>query len=114
MLTKPNLKGKIEHPEDHYKNPDEIGNDSELSAEQKGKEQDAREMLTASNEGMAGSKEGIARDDQSRFDMARGTSCRADTETQFWAKLRRGISRITRALTSYRATLSRRDSFILL
>jgi hypothetical protein len=31
-------------------------------------EQDAREMSTASNEGMAGSKEGNARDDQSRFD----------------------------------------------
>jgi hypothetical protein len=65
------LKDKIEHPEAHYKAPDEIANDSELNPEQRKKaldtwEQDARQMLTASNEGMAGSEEGITRDD--RFD----------------------------------------------
>jgi hypothetical protein len=74
MLTRPNanLKGKIEHPADHYKSPDEIANDSDLSPQQRKRaldawEQDARQMLTASNEGMAGSKEGITRDDHSRF-----------------------------------------------
>ena len=74
MLTRShaNLKDKIEHPANYYKSPDEIANDSELSPEQRERaldtwEQDARQMLTASNEGMAGSKEGITRDDRSRF-----------------------------------------------
>ena len=66
------LKDKIEHPEVHYKTPEEIAKDNELSPEQRKKaldtwEQDARQMLTANNEGMAGSEEGIMRDDYNRF-----------------------------------------------
>ena len=54
---------KIEHPQSHYATPDELIEDRALSFEEKCNalkvwEQDARQMLTASNEGMAGSEEG--------------------------------------------------------
>ena len=70
--TNEDLKDKIEHPQAHYKAPDEITNDNELNPEQRKKaldtwEQDARQMLTASTEGMAGSEEGITRDEHNRF-----------------------------------------------
>ena len=74
MATSPNadLKDKIEHPQAHYNTPYEITDDNELNAEQRKKaldtwEQDARQMLTASNEGMAESEEGIARDEHNRL-----------------------------------------------
>jgi hypothetical protein len=74
MATSTNAdpKDKMEHPQAHYKTPDEITNDNELNSEQRKKaldtwEQDARQMLTASNEGMAGSEEGIARGERNRF-----------------------------------------------
>jgi hypothetical protein len=55
---------KIEHPQSHYATPDELVDDRDLSREEKLDalkiwEQDARQMLTASNEGMPGSDEGI-------------------------------------------------------
>jgi hypothetical protein len=55
---------KIAHPQDHYATPDDLINDRDISLEEKIEalnvwEQDARQMLTASNEGMPGSKEGI-------------------------------------------------------
>lgn len=55
---------KIEHPQSHYATPDELIDDDALSREEKLDalriwEQDARQMLTASNEGMPGSDEGI-------------------------------------------------------
>ncbi len=55
---------KIEHPQSHYATPDELIDDHALSREEKLDalriwEQDARQMLTASNEGMPGSEEGI-------------------------------------------------------
>jgi hypothetical protein len=55
---------KIEHPQVHYATPDELVEDREISLEEKIKalniwEQDARQLLTASNEGMPGSEEGI-------------------------------------------------------
>jgi hypothetical protein len=63
---------KIERPATFYATPDDILKDNDLSAEEKKKalnswEQDAREQLTASNEGMAGSKEGIDPSDHSRL-----------------------------------------------
>jgi hypothetical protein len=59
---------KIEKPATHYNSPDDITEDPELSAEEKKKalntwEQDARQLLTASNEGMPGSAEGIDKGD---------------------------------------------------
>lgn len=55
---------KIEHPQSHYATPDELIDDRALSREEKLDalriwEQDARQMLTASNEGMPGSEEGL-------------------------------------------------------
>jgi hypothetical protein len=54
---------KIEHPQSHYATPDELLGDRELSPQEKVTalniwEQDARQMLAASNEGMPGSQEG--------------------------------------------------------
>ena len=55
---------KIEHPQSRYATPDELIDDRDLSFAEKIDalniwEQDARQMLTASNEGMPGSEEGI-------------------------------------------------------
>jgi hypothetical protein len=55
---------KIEHPQSHYATPDQLIEDRDLSFEEKLDalkiwEQDARQMLTASSEGMPGSEEGI-------------------------------------------------------
>ncbi|MGC1689716.1 MAG: hypothetical protein WA756_07240 [Pseudolabrys sp.] len=63
---------KIEHPAAFYATPDDIVKDNDLSIEEKKKalnswEQDARQQVTASNEGMAGSKEGIDPSDHSRL-----------------------------------------------
>jgi hypothetical protein len=59
---------KIEHPQSHYATPDELIEDRALSFEEKLDalaiwEQDARQMLTASGEGMPGSEEGTDRND---------------------------------------------------
>ena len=56
----------IEHPQSHYRTPDDLISDQDISFEQKIKaldiwEQDARQMLTASGEGMPGNEEGINR-----------------------------------------------------
>jgi hypothetical protein len=63
---------KIEHPATFYATPDDIVQDNNLSVEEKKKalnswEQDARQQLTASSEGMAGSKEGVDPSDRSRL-----------------------------------------------
>lgn len=55
---------KIEHPQSHYETPDELIDDRALSVDEKIEalkvwEQDARQMLTASGEGMPGSEEGL-------------------------------------------------------
>jgi hypothetical protein len=60
----PSKAEKIEHPQSHYATPDELIDDRALSRDEKIKalkiwEQDARQMLTASGEGMPGSEEGI-------------------------------------------------------
>ena len=70
-VTKPKM-DKIEHPATFYASPDDIVNDNNLSAEEKKEalnswEQDARQKLTASNEGMAASKEGIDPGNHSRL-----------------------------------------------
>jgi hypothetical protein len=63
---------KIEHPAAFYATPDDVVKDNDLSLEEKNKalnswEQDARQQLTASDEGMAGSKEGIDPSDHSHL-----------------------------------------------
>jgi hypothetical protein len=59
---------KIEKPATHYGKPDDLIKDDKLSLEEKKKglntwEQDARQLLTASNEGMTGSEEGLSPDE---------------------------------------------------
>jgi hypothetical protein len=63
---------KIKHPQNYYETPDALTKDPDLSSEEKKKaldvwEQDARQMLTASNEGMAGSEEGVSKSDHSQL-----------------------------------------------
>jgi hypothetical protein len=63
---------KIQHPSTFYATPDDVVKDNDLSAEEKKKalnswEQDARQKLTASNEGMAASNEGIDASSHSRL-----------------------------------------------
>jgi len=65
-------KGKLEKPANHYKSPDDIVKDKDLSPAEKRQalntwEQDARQMLTASNEGMEGDQEGLDRRDSHRL-----------------------------------------------
>ena len=63
---------KVDNPETHYRKPADIAADKKLSPEEKSKaldtwEQDARQLLTASNEGMAGSAEGLEPRDHHRL-----------------------------------------------
>jgi hypothetical protein len=63
---------KLEHPAEHYASPRDIVEDETLSDDEKEKaldtwEQDARQMLTASNEGMPGSAEGQKPSDRPRL-----------------------------------------------
>ena len=73
MSSNPETKSdKVEKPETHYENPADIANDKTLSPEEKSKalntwEQDARQLLTASNEGMAGGTEGVVPADHHRL-----------------------------------------------
>ena len=58
---------RVDNPETHYDKPADISADKKLSPDEKSKalsnwEQDARQLLTASNEGMAGSAEGLEPD----------------------------------------------------
>ncbi len=69
---------KIEHPQTHYATPDQLIDDPALSLDEKTKaldiwEQDARQMLTASGEGMPGSEEGK---EQNRSTSARPSAVR--------------------------------------
>ena len=63
---------KIACPETHYLSPNDIAMDHTLSHKEKRGalstwEQDARQLLTASNEGMPGSEEGIDKNDRHRL-----------------------------------------------
>jgi hypothetical protein len=63
---------KIEHPATHYEKPGDILGDQDLSEEDKAKalntwEQDARQLMIASDEGMVGSAEGTQPDDHNRL-----------------------------------------------
>jgi hypothetical protein len=65
-------RNRIEHPATHYEAPDDIVEDEELSFEEKKAaldiwEQDARQLVTASNEGMPGSEEGTEPEDHHRL-----------------------------------------------
>jgi hypothetical protein len=72
MIDSESKRQKVEHPADHYRTPNDISNDATLSPEERKKaldtwEQDAHQLLTASGEGMPGSKEGLKPTDNHRL-----------------------------------------------
>jgi hypothetical protein len=73
MTEKSKLKNdKIEQPEAHFQSPTDVVKDRNLSHEDKKNalntwEQDAHQLLTASNEGMPGSEEGLDKEDNPRL-----------------------------------------------
>jgi hypothetical protein len=73
MSTQPEAKkAKLEKPANHYESPDDITKDADLTPDEKLQalntwEQDARQMMTASNEGMEGDDEGLDQDDTHRL-----------------------------------------------
>jgi hypothetical protein len=65
-------KDKVENPQTHFDQPKEIVQDDALSQDEKKKalntwEQDERQLMTASNEGMPGSDVGLHADDDNRL-----------------------------------------------
>ena len=71
-------KDKVENPEAHFESPKEIVQDKALTHDEKKKalntwEQDERQLLTASNEGMPGSEEGNQSEDDNRLGEVVGT-----------------------------------------
>ena len=72
MADSLSAKDKVENPEANFAMPKEIVQDKALSHNEKKKalntwEQDERQLLTASNEGMPGSEEGLQSDDDNRL-----------------------------------------------
>ena len=82
------LKNKIVNPEVHFDKPKDVVQDDALSHQEKKKalntwEQDERQLLTASNEGMSGSDEGQRKKEANRhpikrwrFAHPRGVACK--------------------------------------
>jgi len=71
-------KDKVENPKANFDKPKEIIQDKALSHDEKKKalntwEQDERQLLTASNEGMPGSEEGRQSEDDNRLGEVVGT-----------------------------------------
>ena len=64
---------RIEHPAETYRKPLDVVRDEGLSLDEKKQaldtwEQDARQLVTASNEGMAGDEEGLSKDKNHKLD----------------------------------------------
>ena len=65
-------KAKLEKPANYYKSPDDIVKDADLSADEKRHalntwELVARQLMTASNEGLEGEEEGLEKNDTHRL-----------------------------------------------
>jgi hypothetical protein len=61
-------KTKVTNPSTHFSHPSDVLADQELSRQEKASalatwEQDSRQLMTASNEGMPGKSEGLRKDD---------------------------------------------------
>jgi hypothetical protein len=74
MAEKDVRKDKVEHPAENYAKPADVVRDEELSLDEKKKaldtwEQDARQLVTASNEGMQGEPSGPAKDENHKLDQ---------------------------------------------
>jgi hypothetical protein len=73
MADSVKAKDKVENPKAQFDKPKDIVQDNALSQHEKKKalntwEQDERQLLTASNEGMPGRDEGLQSDDGNRLD----------------------------------------------
>jgi hypothetical protein len=73
MANKSKAADKVQNPNTRFAKPAAIVKDAALSSEEKKAaldtwEQDERQLLTASNEGMAGSEEGVHSDKNNRLD----------------------------------------------
>ena len=78
MANSLKAKDKVENPKANFDKPKEIVQDKALSHDEKKKalntwEQDERQLLTASNEGMPGSEEGRQSEDDNRLGEVVGT-----------------------------------------
>jgi hypothetical protein len=78
MANSLKTKDKVENPKANFDKPKEIVQDKALSHDEKKKalntwEQDERQLLTASNEGMPGSEEGRQSEDDNRLGEVVGT-----------------------------------------
>jgi hypothetical protein len=74
MSAKTTQQHKIERPAENYAKPADLVRDEKLSVEEKKKaldvwEQDARQLVTASNEGMEGESIGPDRDEDHKLDQ---------------------------------------------
>lgn len=72
MANRSKAKDKVENPEAHFAKPKKVVKDNALSHDEKKNalntwEQDERQSLTASNEGMSGNDEGLRSDDDNRL-----------------------------------------------
>jgi hypothetical protein len=75
-ISKTQKNRKLENPASHFDKPSEVAKDSELSHRQKKEalktwEQDARQIATANNEGMAANDEGRTGGDPKLADVVR-------------------------------------------
>jgi hypothetical protein len=74
MSAKTTQQHKIERPAEHFAKPADLVRDEKLSVEEKKKaldvwEQDARQLVTGSNEGMEGESIGPDRDEDHKLDQ---------------------------------------------
>jgi hypothetical protein len=74
MAEKTVRKHKVEHPAENYAKPADVVRDEEISLDEKKKaldtwEQDARQLVTASNEGMEGEPSGPGKDENHKLDQ---------------------------------------------
>ena len=72
MANTSKTKDKVENPEAHFAKPKQVVKDNVLSHDEKKNalntwEQDERQLLTASNEGMSRSDEGLRVDEDNRL-----------------------------------------------
>jgi hypothetical protein len=102
MTGKATHKDKVEHPAESYRKPADLVRDEELSLEEKKKaldtwEQDARQLVTASNEGMEGRTRVPAR-------TRTTSSTRCSTPSRSW-ELGRSPSQRTKFYSFVKGTL---------
>jgi hypothetical protein len=77
---------KVTNPSTHFRHPSDVLADHELSRQEKTSalatwEQDSRQLMTASNEGMPGKAEGLRKDDHHRLGQVQRAKARIGART---------------------------------